>query len=614
MLGSAVLVLIVMVLFRVPISLDRLREPVMVAARDRLDREVAIEGGVSLVLGFPLVLEVRGFRIANPEGWVGGGDLARIGLLQARVGLGEFLDGRLDIRKLMVEGMILSLEKDAQGNKNWQFSGAREAKPSMGEGGMRIVGFDKLAVRDLSITVRNAKRDRDLSLKFEEVKGSAKPGAPVTFDLSGAIQRVPFVVSVTGDAMGDLLEAARPWEFKMDVKLEGVTGKFSGVLAGKGSGQVSSIDFGVDVDDFGGLKALEEAIPDFGTAQLRGTVEAHETGHRIPNFLGTLGPHQLSGSLSIDLSKSVPAIDGTLSLPELDISIPGREAGMGEGEMAAADGGAGGESSGNPDLPVTGTLKVSIGKVLGAPLALENLDVGLTMAARSVDGNVRVGVGGDMFGGKLAYERKSREEQDWSLRLAGSDVDVGQLVDAFVSLGLRGRAEGLKLLMEGQGKDMSSLWRDRTMSVEAARAALRWGEGEAAPPMEAETVTLKMNVGEPLRLDATGKVGEEAATFGLVYRGGEAVWGAGEAALEMSGTMAGASVTMVRGEAAKEGGPSDAFRVGGDGTAGGGFGGIDGSIAMVGRALWNDRAIDVRGWPVGLEGSIRSRGQDGMER
>jgi hypothetical protein len=212
LIGVLVLVLLVLVVFQVPISLDRMRPGVIEAARERLDREVAIDGGVSLVLGLRPALEVRGFRIANPEGWPGGGNVASFDRLRARVALGKFLDGRLDIHELMGEGMELSLEGDGTGGENWYFPAMKGEQRAMGEGEMSIVGFDELSIHDLAIKAHNVTGERDLYLRFDEVKGSAAPKTPLNLDLTGALQGVPFTVSLLGESLEELLALERSWK------------------------------------------------------------------------------------------------------------------------------------------------------------------------------------------------------------------------------------------------------------------------------------------------------------------------------------------------------------------------------------------------------------------
>ncbi|MEM7146417.1 MAG: AsmA-like C-terminal region-containing protein [Verrucomicrobiota bacterium] len=631
-LGVAVLVLFVLVVFQVPISLNRMKPEVLEAARERLDRDVAIEGGVSLVLGLRPALEVRGFRIGNPEGWPGGGDLARLDRVRARVGLTDFLNGDLDIYELVAEGMYLALEKNVKGEENWNFPEAESGEEeAAGSGNLRIVGFDKVLIRDLTIKAHKVSGERDLDLRFEEVKGTAEPGDPLTLELGGAIQSVPFSVSVKGESIGKLVAWKEPWKFELDGKLEGMSMKLTGDLASKDEGQGSVVHFVVNVDDFSGLRKLEDSIPDFGTAQVSGAIESHPSGHRIPHFLGKLGAHEISGSLVVDLTEDVPRLEGNLDLPVLDLASDGGggedSEGVSDKEATEAGSGEKREDEEVVDFPVTGTLALSIGEIRGVPLALEKLEVGLTMAKRSVRGDIHVAVGGDVFRGKVDYERLGAGKRAWGLSLEGRDVDVGGMVDAFADIGMRGTAKAIAVSLGGEGEELASLWKQRSLSIEGTD--LRVGIGDEGEDIVAERARLTRPAGEPLRVDAMGAVGEEAVTFGMVYRGREAAKAGGEAMIELNGTVGGAAISLKRDAVPAEGDGEarPVFRMEASGERAGDLSGLTGisRFAEMGYGLAGEMTFGKEAWELkGLKGNIGGtdfsgavgmvRGGDGVER
>jgi len=101
----AALVLVVCVVFRIPIRLDGLRPKIDLALESALGRRVAIEGAVSLVLGWSPEIRMEEVAISNPLDWGGGEDFAVVERIGVEVALGALLRRRIELIRLEV-GML----------------------------------------------------------------------------------------------------------------------------------------------------------------------------------------------------------------------------------------------------------------------------------------------------------------------------------------------------------------------------------------------------------------------------------------------------------------------------------------------------------------------------
>ncbi|MFH2098618.1 MAG: AsmA family protein, partial [Pseudomonadota bacterium] len=176
-------------------------------------RELTMSGDLELTL-FPwLGLSVKDVSVSNPPEF-GQEPFARIFSAQARVRLLPLLKRRVEVGKVLVNGMELHLILDALGRSNWEDFGAKgqavepapapSAAPAEGPG---------MAVEVSGVEVSNSRviwEDRAKKERFEVSDvalslGGIRPGAPMDLDLSFALQsetpRLDSTIRISGKAL-----------------------------------------------------------------------------------------------------------------------------------------------------------------------------------------------------------------------------------------------------------------------------------------------------------------------------------------------------------------------------------------------------------------------------
>lgn len=121
-------------------------------AKEKLGRDIAIEQDLSLTFYPWLGIQTGGVRVGNAEGFKAK-DMAEIDELGIRVKLWPLLSKRVEVDTLVLKGLRLNLEKNAQGKTNWD---------------------------DLTQAA-----EKDAAEKPEENKASSEGGPPVQFSVQG---------------------------------------------------------------------------------------------------------------------------------------------------------------------------------------------------------------------------------------------------------------------------------------------------------------------------------------------------------------------------------------------------------------------------------------------
>lgn len=98
----------------------------------RTGRELHIDGDLRLSV-FPWIgVELGAVRLGNAAGFTPP-EFARIGAAQVRARLVPLLSGRVEVDRVRLDGLVLNLERDAQGRTNWaDLAGQPSAAPPSG--------------------------------------------------------------------------------------------------------------------------------------------------------------------------------------------------------------------------------------------------------------------------------------------------------------------------------------------------------------------------------------------------------------------------------------------------------------------------------------------------
>jgi len=251
--------------------------------KENTGRELQIKEGMKISL-FPWIgVRAAAVELGNAPGF-GGDPMVRVASLELRVRLEPLLRRQVEVDTIVIKGLDLNLERNAQGVGNWEHMGRQtdgtppgtDSKDAgAGEGTaqgasdlMAAVVFQGIEVENGRIQWKDARSGDSLQLEhLGLVVGRLVSGEPVAVDLRTDVRRPQASQSgrmaLKGKVQVDLKQGLISGMLDaLSVTLADPAGTAEGVnlaLAGRFSARLADMAVGLDLDK-GELKAAESAL------------------------------------------------------------------------------------------------------------------------------------------------------------------------------------------------------------------------------------------------------------------------------------------------------------------------------------------------------------------
>jgi uncharacterized protein involved in outer membrane biogenesis len=282
-----------------------LRETAVREASEQFGRPVTI-GRIERLDSFSFTPTIAIHELRVPQAaWAGEGDLARIATARVRFSAWALLLGQFEPRSVEIDGLRLSLARDAQRRVNWRKDGARE---SDGDSPVRL---DHLVLHDARVIYRDGLRQRAFDLAVSsDVEGFRVGGR-------GVVRGQP--VSVT--AHGPVVAATgKPWPFGAAIDGPALTMKATGTMDAPLDTHHMTLDVTGRADDL----ALIDAVIEAG---LIGTRPVNLAGHarrdgrnwNVTSVAGRIGQSDIAGHVTVRKADGRTRVDGAITAQRLSV-------------------------------------------------------------------------------------------------------------------------------------------------------------------------------------------------------------------------------------------------------------------------------------------------------
>ena len=399
----------------VPFSAGFIRTPIEDAVRDATGLNFSIGGPITLRLG------------SKPE-FISGdlelGDTANdrlliVDTLSAKIGLFPLLGGRIHLRNFSAAGIRVDYCSPLP-----TFSGKAgedTAPPS--------IVVDAINIKNITIRCDSADQTDKLKIDILNMLGSAAEGGPMQLQADGNLSGVEFKLLGSGGELDALLIGDDSFPLELSLESENVVINISGNLHAPQVNPAIDAEFAVQSANVQSLlSSLSISLPTLGSLQAEGLIRADSDNIELTRFDGELGESRIELNANLDLTGERAQLEMTVMLEQLDLKplLNSEHASQRQNQVAGPA-----DIDLRPALDALeafdANLRLSIKKVLGVPLALNEIDI----AASLVDNIVRMQLlAAPILGGHVNIDGGFDNQSDCpelQLHVRGSGLDLATL-------------------------------------------------------------------------------------------------------------------------------------------------------------------------------------------
>ncbi|HEY7687784.1 MAG TPA: AsmA family protein, partial [Dongiaceae bacterium] len=245
------------------------------AVEEATGRKLEINGDIDIAFGLTPEVVIEDITLANPK-WSKQPLMASVKRLEVDIRLLPLLFGEVKIRRIVLSGAVINLERTADGKDNWTFelAGAAPATPAgaEAEGGLPEINQVRIEDSKLVFDDQAAKERREAEIKMLKLSSSGLDRT-LEFDLTAILDGQPLKAAGEIDSLQALMDGG---DLAVDVTLH--SGESS--LAAEGSIEAPYFESDMDLRIEGSGPTLAEIGRPFGVA------------------LAERGPFKLSGAFT----------------------------------------------------------------------------------------------------------------------------------------------------------------------------------------------------------------------------------------------------------------------------------------------------------------------------
>ncbi|NQV99074.1 MAG: AsmA family protein [Rhodospirillales bacterium] len=456
------------------IDFNDYKELIAEKAKEATGRDLAIAGDLNLEISLTPKIAVEGVSFSNAA-WGSRKEMVTIRKFSAEVSLLPLLSGTIDVNRVILEGVDLLAETDANGAENWALAAAPGKPEKEKSGGMGVIPVVRLvSIRDVKITYKDGVSGVTQNLGIENIDIKADgPDAPLGIDLNADVNGQVIKVAGNIGSVNDLL-AGRLMNMKLDVSALAARVTIEGKAGVDGGKPVADLIFSLSGDKLADTLSAastfapqlkETPVPPITAYSVGASVSFKNQLLRMDGLAIKLDETALTGNLALNLAGKVPGLEATLAsdlidvdklLPKSDKSAtPAPAANAGDGRIFP-----------NDPLPLDGLkavnakIRLDIKKILAQGIEVTNTTVALSL----LDGKLNItpltaNVFGGSITGNIALDGASQtpglvavlgvKQLDYGAALKSQGMDDMAVGKVDVDIDVSGKGTSVRELMAG---------------------------------------------------------------------------------------------------------------------------------------------------------------------
>jgi AsmA family protein len=281
-------------------------------ASAKLERKVSI-GHLEIDLIPKLRIEVRDLKVANME--TGSTEnMVELARGEAIIDRTALLTGRLDVLLATVERAGIVLEKDKEGNGNWQFGDPNKAATDTAPD----FPVRKLVVRQGQVVYRDPPGKIDIGLNVNSQQQEGSDVDRLAIEGTGKIGASDFRLHGVADTVLNIQNKEQPYAFEFELKQGDNNARLAGSLKEPLRFEGLAADVHLEAKNAYDLYQLTGvAIPPTPPYVLDGKLYREKNLWRLDPFVAKIGESDLRGSATFDVGGERPKLVADLTSQKL---------------------------------------------------------------------------------------------------------------------------------------------------------------------------------------------------------------------------------------------------------------------------------------------------------
>jgi len=441
---------------------EEYRSVIEAEAEKATGRKLTVAGAIELDISLTPAISIEDIRFANAE-WGSRAEMVTIKRFELEVAILPLFSGEIQVKRLVVVGLDILLETDAQGRGNWEMTGAAGDMASSGDDGEIVLpSIHNAVVRGATVIYRDGRTGESIRLSLSKMSLRRTSAAvPLEIALEGAYNGVPFQADGAVGLIRDLIAAA-PYPVRLSLAIGGATLNIDGEIAEPMVGQGIDLKIQANGQSLADLSAAAGTeLPPLGPYDLSVQVTQDGKRYNLTGLTANIGGSDIAGNATLELGGERPVLSGSFTSTNLNLGdlVPGG----GEAAAPAASGAQRYVFTEDP-LPFDGLkaadaeIKLNAKRlVLASGLAFTDLDVSLSLqGGKLVVAPFSAGFSGGTLAGSVSLDA-GKKTPPLAIELNAVGIDYGALLTALdVTDGITGSLDA-EVDLRGAGVSLRAI-------------------------------------------------------------------------------------------------------------------------------------------------------------
>ncbi|MFM9841767.1 MAG: AsmA family protein [Dongiaceae bacterium] len=290
------------------------------AVEEATGRKLEINGDIDIALGLTPGVVIEDITLSNAK-WSQQPLMASAKRLEVDIRLLPLLFGDVKIRRIILTGAQVNLERAADGKDNWTFAASAEPAPADAGGESGLPEIHQVRIEDSRFVFDDqaAKEHREAEIGLLKLTADGLDQV-LEFDLAGAIDGQPLKAEGEIDSLKALMDGG---DLAIDVELQSGESR----LAAEGSIEAPYFAADMELNIEGSGPTLAEIGRPFGIAlaergpfKISGALSGGDKQYKVDELDASVAQSDLKGNAALDFRGERPNIIGALQSNHLDLS------------------------------------------------------------------------------------------------------------------------------------------------------------------------------------------------------------------------------------------------------------------------------------------------------